>query len=281
MFSDIVGPFFSVKKRDTDRRPLTEPAQKPRGVPQTQWTQEEDDVLLSFGKLYQHNWVLIAELMTAEHLPKTPWECYERCMALDTPEQRAKPRGVARVDAKDRLIKHQKIISQIMRKIRNARGDTRNPPSVANSQQPPRKISLQAHETHHQAQLDAGVDVNSRPLNPLELSQIKARHDQEVRSQQESHRTAQFGAARSAVSRVASSSRECPPIADAASLLDRSVSRRDPALCRFPSSRCKTTDQSPDQILLCQPRALRVSRFAFLQPQPSNRLLCRTGFRQE
>lgn len=143
-------------------------------------------MLMAFGKIYQHNWALISELMTAEHMPKTAWECYERYTALDTPEQRAKPR-VARVDAKDRLNKHQKIISFILKRIR-----TREPRPTPNGG-PPRKINLVAHETHQQAQTDAGVDLNSRPLTPLELSQVKARHDQEVRAQAETHRAQQFG----------------------------------------------------------------------------------------
>jgi hypothetical protein len=193
-FEGIVGPFFNARRRD-DKRPLVEPVQgRPRGIQQTLWTQEEEDVLMAYGKTYQHNWVLIAELMAAEHMPKSPWECYERYTALDNPEQRAKPR-VARVDAKDRLAKHQKLISHILKRIRGRE----RPLSFASTQnaQPRKPVNLVAHETHQQAQLEAGVDPNSRPLTPLELSQVKARHDQEVRAQQDSHRTAQFGQNRS------------------------------------------------------------------------------------
>ncbi|KAI9007728.1 hypothetical protein DFJ74DRAFT_646359 [Hyaloraphidium curvatum] len=194
----IAGPFFTTRKArdDKEKRGIPEPNQPrpvPRGIPQTVWTQEEEDVLLSFGKLYQHNWVLISELMAAEHMPKTAWDCYEKFVALESIEQRARPK-VARVDAKDRLLKHQKIIGYILKRIRtrDPRPSAHNQRKVNNNQGIQKKINLVAHDTHQQAQIDAGVDLGSRALTPLELSQVKARHDQEVRMQQESHRQAQF-----------------------------------------------------------------------------------------
>jgi hypothetical protein len=50
------------------------------------------------------------------------------------------------------------------------------------------QVNLTAHETHHQSQVHAGVDVLKPPLSPMELSLMKDQRDRELRQAQEQHK---------------------------------------------------------------------------------------------
>ncbi len=45
-----------------------------------------------------------------------------------------------------------------------------------------KKINLTSHETHLQAQIQAGINPNGPILTPMELTVIKERKDREIRA---------------------------------------------------------------------------------------------------
>ena len=62
------------------------------------------------------------------------------------------------------------------------------------------QVNLNSHETHMQTQIHAGIDILGRPLNPMELTQLKEQRTSELRAAQEHHKHAALFSGMSRVS---------------------------------------------------------------------------------
>ncbi|KAH9276986.1 hypothetical protein BASA83_000501 [Batrachochytrium salamandrivorans] len=166
------------------------------------WSADEDEALWSFSTYYAFNWTIIVLSINAARLGmaqgRFEWECCDRFVLLV--EQGFKPllRGDYLYSAplkpgkstiNDGKMKALKLLGtfEAIKKCAKKREMSRVPLVKPNKHQ----VSLLAHETHYQAQVQAGVDPSQPPMTPLELSLMKERRDKPMFDQ---HRMAVFAA---------------------------------------------------------------------------------------
>ncbi|KAK5667260.1 chromatin modification-related protein VID21 [Batrachochytrium dendrobatidis] len=166
------------------------------------WSHDEDEALWSFSHAYTFNWVIISTALNAARVgtsqKRTEWECCDRFVVLA--EQGYKPGSkgdylfslplkTGKATANDNKMKALKLLGtfEAIRKCAKKREMTRMPMAKPNKHQ----VSLVAHETHLQAELQAGIDPSAQPLTPLELSLMKERRDKPMFDQ---HRQAIYAA---------------------------------------------------------------------------------------
>jgi hypothetical protein len=116
--SDGGGPFGLKKREERDARPAEIPHSIPRpkdGAVKPQWHPDEDDLLLSYGKAYQHNWPLVAEWLASNRVVRTPWECYERYKQL---EVEGRPRRTPKLDPRRQMEKHRNTFEYVRRVVK-------------------------------------------------------------------------------------------------------------------------------------------------------------------
>ncbi|TPX30930.1 hypothetical protein SmJEL517_g05598 [Synchytrium microbalum] len=87
-----------------------------------------------------------------------------------------------RRDEQKRIKRHSAVFD-LIRQYAEQREANKPPPA-----RPPKQINMTAHDTHQQSQLQAGVNLDSSPLTPVQLGMLKERRDKEIRSSHEQMR---------------------------------------------------------------------------------------------
>ena len=63
---------------------MTEPKAENATRTELFWSLEEDDMLFSLASIYQHNWELLADILSASFRKKSDRDCYSRFTALNS-----------------------------------------------------------------------------------------------------------------------------------------------------------------------------------------------------
>ncbi|KAI8809759.1 hypothetical protein BJ742DRAFT_770897 [Cladochytrium replicatum] len=179
----------------------------------SEWTSDEDALLLDLCGKFEYNWEFIAEAFQAtsvSFLPELPvsmtvkvrtqWDCFRRYKelqekgvkadsnsnpvpGLNTKVMRRKEREAAMAaaaSANAKLEKHLGLFGAI--EAAAAKREQQKKPLVR------KNVDFNAHETHKMSQERAGVDLNAAPLSAIELSLRKQKRDAEIRQLQEQQR---------------------------------------------------------------------------------------------
>ncbi|KAJ3062062.1 hypothetical protein HDU99_005344, partial [Rhizoclosmatium hyalinum] len=141
------------------------------------WVNEEDSLLISMVHTkVSYNWLLISETLNSFRLgvgdKKSDWDCYIRYAALLNDAQKdpstngdlTAVKSKAKMDASKKWGRKLGLFEQIIVKSR-ARAD-RAPKKLEQFQ---KRVNLASHDTHKQAQDNAGVNLGAEPLGPGEL----------------------------------------------------------------------------------------------------------------
>ncbi|KAJ3131087.1 chromatin modification- protein VID21 [Physocladia obscura] len=156
------------------------------------WIPDEDTMLIKLVTDTGYNWRYIAEALTTLRLTgekRTEWDCYSRYKAITetkagadngTGERLRQIRAGSAMDMGKRFGKRLAIFEFILIQSRVRQEKQMRKPD----QQLQKKVSLTSHDTHKQAQDNAGVNLSADPLLPGDISTMKEKREYDNKIQQ-------------------------------------------------------------------------------------------------
>ncbi|KAJ3231426.1 chromatin modification- protein VID21 [Chytriomyces hyalinus] len=170
------------------------------------WVAEEDVVLLRMVEQETgYNWVYIAETLSSFRLGmgevRNEWECYARYkLMLENREALALQAAAGgesavvvpeiktrKVDVQKRFGKRLGVFEFLLLRIRGRQERLPRKPDLNQ-----KKVNLACHETHKQAQENAGVNLTGDVLGPGDISLMKEKREREFLMHQQSQRMFSF-----------------------------------------------------------------------------------------
>ncbi|TPX77461.1 hypothetical protein CcCBS67573_g01271 [Chytriomyces confervae] len=170
------------------------------------WVVEEDVVLLRMVEQETgYNWVYIAETLSSFRLGmgevRNEWECYARYkLLLENREALALQAAAGadsavvvpeiktrKVDVQKRFGKRLGVFEFLLLRIRGRQERLPRKPDLNQ-----KKVNLACHETHKQAQENAGVNLTGDVLGPGDISLMKEKREREFLMHQQSQRMFSF-----------------------------------------------------------------------------------------
>ena len=165
------------------------------------WTSDEEDALWHLCTVYSANWSLISDSLNGCRVGNSgrrgPWACYEKYLELANTG--FVPHGKSdslyaftqtnRKDRKVKMLGYYSLFGYIVNLSKRGSRATGN--FCANAAKQNKQVNLSAHETHRNAQIAAGIDLNAPPLRPLELTRLKETKEKILeQSRQQQHQYA-------------------------------------------------------------------------------------------
>ncbi|KAJ3172324.1 chromatin modification- protein VID21 [Geranomyces variabilis] len=192
------NPLFSHSSKDMARN-IPQPQEKEIFFytrPSLEWSTSEEADLLYLAVTHHYNWTMVRDMLYSRGLGpvrwrRTEWECYRQYekvagtrvvhQAPPDPQKGSGPaagRASASAEPDPRIAQHFVTMDSIRKLSRNK--ERYKPPGA--DRKPPTKVVLTTHDTHYQAQTQAGIDPIGPPLTPADLAHMKrarALHAQE------------------------------------------------------------------------------------------------------